>query len=115
MRKFSLVDPESGSFEGEYLSQTPRGAALKATTKGKTGIFYLVEVDNGNLHAFKGSLRTLSENEHTSFTRSHNIVHKPSVSKIAYERGSGDLSTYNLARRVKGMCGSETNKDFDCV
>ena len=115
MRKFSLVDAETGRCEGEYLSQTPRGAALKATTKGKIGIFYLVEVDNGNLHAFKGSLHALSDNEHTPFTRSHNIVHKPSVSKIAYERGSGDLSIDTLARRVKNMCGSEGNKDFDSV
>ena len=115
MRKFSLVDAETGTCGGEYLSQTPRGAALKAATKGKTGIFFLVEVDNGNLHAFKGSLRALLDNEHTPFTRSHNIVHKPSVLKIAYERGSGDLSTDTLARRVKSMCGSESKKDFDCV
>ena len=115
MRKFSLVHTDSGDCVGEFLSQTPRGAALKATTKGNTGIFFLIEVDTGHLHAFEGALETLTDEEQTVFTRAHNIVNKPTVRKIAYDRGSKEWSRDNVLHRVNRMCGSECNKDFGGV
>lgn len=89
MRKFVLLNTD-GAYVGEYLSQSPRGAALKVATrqtKHSQDIIVLIDQDVGHLHVFRGARRPLREDEHTAFTRQRNITTRPVVDKLAYDAG----------------------------
>lgn len=84
MKKFWLLDIDSGIIKKDLFSKTPRDAALKAATKDEVDI-YLVEPESGKIHVFEGSKIPLSEKEKTSYTLDRNIVSKPVVRKLLYK------------------------------
>ena len=97
MRKFWTIDISQSTVAMELFSKTPRDAALKAATRDETDI-YLVDVDTGKLHVFRGERRPLEPHEHTAYTRARNISAKPVVSKMAYRNLQCKIDRWDLEK-----------------
>lgn len=92
---FLCINPVTRTDVIEIRSQTPREAALKAATRNITMI-HLVEMKTGKLHKFNGRKVDLLDDEHNTFTQSHNITGKPVVQKIAYRNMRKEFSRCQL-------------------
>ena len=78
MNKYYLLNRNDDSLL-EFISKTPREAALKAASRN---ISLIILVDKNKLHLFRGSRKPLEEHEHTEFTTAKNIRSKPNVVKL---------------------------------
>ena len=86
MRKYLWYNADGASM-GELLSKTPRGAAMKAASRGEeAAIIVLHDSDTDQLHIFRGHRTEITEDQQTAYTRRHGIKFKPNVSKLAYDK-----------------------------
>tara|TARA_B110000037_G_scaffold165422_1_gene187121 strand:+ start:965 stop:1303 length:339 start_codon:yes stop_codon:yes gene_type:complete len=90
MRDFVAVT-EDGNIRLATKARCARRAALKIATAGDP-VAYVLDPLLNKLHCYSCGTRELKEEEKTSFTASHRILHKPVAQKTGYTPVSRTVS-----------------------